>query len=125
MRFAQTTGMLSETLQTKNFRPYGRLHRSPRSVQYLAQCQLRARYGMELGINADDGSLVTPNFRYSYVGLRGDWGTFNMGRLDSSAPTGFSSTSTSSRDASDRMSSADSALMISAGRICPKSCASA
>jgi predicted porin len=49
---------------------------------------LQALYGLELGINADNGSLVSPNFRYSYVGLRGSWGTFNMGRLDSSAPTG-------------------------------------
>ena len=47
-----------------------------------------ALYGMELGINADDGSLVSPNFRYSFVGLTGSWGTFNMGRLDSSVPTG-------------------------------------
>ncbi len=47
-----------------------------------------AIYGLEFGINADDGSLVTPNFRYAYVGLQGQWGTFNMGRLDSSAPTG-------------------------------------
>lgn len=49
---------------------------------------LQALYGVELGINADNGSLVAPNFRYSYVGLKGGWGTFNMGRLDSSAPTG-------------------------------------
>jgi len=47
-----------------------------------------ALYGLEFGINADDGSLVTPNFRYAYVGLQGKWGTFNMGRTDSSAPTG-------------------------------------
>ena len=47
-----------------------------------------ALYGVELGINADDGSLVSPNFRYSFVGLAGNWGTFNMGRLDSSVPTG-------------------------------------
>jgi len=47
-----------------------------------------AIYGLEFGINADEGSLVTPNFRYAYVGLQGQWGTFNMGRLDSSAPTG-------------------------------------
>lgn len=49
---------------------------------------LAALYGVELGINADDGSLVSPNFRYSFVGLSGGWGTFNMGRLDSSVPTG-------------------------------------
>jgi predicted porin len=47
-----------------------------------------AIYGLEFGINADDGSLVSPNFRYAYVGLQGNWGTFNMGRTDSSAPTG-------------------------------------
>ena len=32
-----------------------------------------AIYGLEFGINADDGSLVTPNFRYAYVGLQGQW----------------------------------------------------
>lgn len=47
-----------------------------------------AVYGLELGINGDDGTLVSPNFRYTYVGLTGGWGTFNMGRLDSSVPTG-------------------------------------
>jgi predicted porin len=47
-----------------------------------------ALYGLELGINANNGTLVSPNFRYSYVGLTGNWGTFNMGRLDSSVPTG-------------------------------------
>jgi len=47
-----------------------------------------ALYGLELGINADDGTLVSPNFRFSYVGLKGGWGTFNVGRLDSSVPTG-------------------------------------
>ena len=47
-----------------------------------------AIYGLEFGINADDGSLVSPNFRFAYVGLQGQWGTFNMGRTDSSAPTG-------------------------------------
>lgn len=47
-----------------------------------------ALYGLELGINGDDGTFVSPNFRFSYVGLKGGWGTFNMGRLDSSVPTG-------------------------------------
>jgi len=47
-----------------------------------------AIYGLEFGINADDGSLVSPNFRYAYAGLQGKWGTFNVGRTDSSAPTG-------------------------------------
>lgn len=51
---------------------------------------LKALFGLELGINADTGafaSTVSP-FRHSYVGLAGNFGTFAMGRLDSYNPTG-------------------------------------
>ena len=48
----------------------------------------QALFSLEFGINTQNGSLVSPPFRNSYVGLRGSWGTFNMGRLDSSVPTG-------------------------------------
>lgn len=44
-----------------------------------------AVFGLEFGINADDGSLTSPPFRFSYVGLRGAWGTAVAGRLDSGA----------------------------------------
>jgi predicted porin len=47
-----------------------------------------ALFGLELGLNADDGSLTTPAYRNSYVGLQGGWGTFAMGRLDSGTPVG-------------------------------------
>ena len=50
---------------------------------------LKALFGMEMGIDADQGSLTSPAFRHSYVGLSGrQWGTLVMGRLDSSAPAG-------------------------------------
>lgn len=49
---------------------------------------LQALWGLEYGFNADDGSLVSPPLRYAFVGLKGDWGVFNLGRLDSSVPTG-------------------------------------
>jgi predicted porin len=46
---------------------------------------LRAVFGLELGINADEGTLTTPAYRHSFVGMRNDWGTFVLGRLDSGA----------------------------------------
>lgn len=50
---------------------------------------LKALFGMEMGIDVDQGSLTSPAFRHSYVGLSGrQWGTLMMGRLDSSAPAG-------------------------------------
>lgn len=49
---------------------------------------MAALYGLEMGISADSGILTTPMFRNSYVGLRGNWGTMAMGRLDSANPTG-------------------------------------
>lgn len=48
---------------------------------------LQGLFGLELGIGSDDGSIGTPAFRNSYVGLRGAWGTAAMGRIDSAAPT--------------------------------------
>ncbi|HET6827359.1 MAG TPA: porin [Ramlibacter sp.] len=47
-----------------------------------------ALFGLEMGLDADTGAATTPNFRHSYVGLRGGWGTFAAGRLDSANPTG-------------------------------------
>lgn len=51
---------------------------------------LKAAFGLEYGINADDGSLAsTVNaFRNSYVGLVGGFGAVALGRLDSANPTG-------------------------------------
>lgn len=49
---------------------------------------LRALYGVEGGFNADDGTLVSPALRNSYVGLGGGWGILALGRLDSGNPTG-------------------------------------
>ena len=47
-----------------------------------------AMFGLEMGSNADTGTLTTPAFRNSYVALRGDYGTLALGRLDSANPTG-------------------------------------
>jgi predicted porin len=49
---------------------------------------MAAVYGLEMGISADSGVFTSPVFRNSYVGLRGNWGTMAMGRLDSANPTG-------------------------------------
>ena len=49
---------------------------------------MTALFGMEMGLDADTGSLTTPAFRNSYAGLRGGLGTVAMGRLDSANPTG-------------------------------------
>ncbi|WP_051442945.1 porin [Curvibacter gracilis] len=58
-----------------------------RGVEDLGAGQ-QAVFGIEFGINAPNGSLVSPPMRNAYVGLRGSWGTLNMGRLDSDTPTG-------------------------------------
>jgi predicted porin len=46
---------------------------------------MQALFGMEMGLDADTGSLTTPAFRNSYVGLRGGLGTVALG---SANPTG-------------------------------------
>lgn len=58
-----------------------------RSVEDLGG-GLQALFGMEFGFNADNGALLDPAFRNTYVGLRGGWGTVALGRLDSANPTG-------------------------------------
>ncbi len=49
---------------------------------------LQASFGLEMGLNADAGTVTDPAFRNSYVALRGGWGTVALGRLDSANPTG-------------------------------------
>lgn len=49
---------------------------------------MAALFGLEMGISADTGTFTAPVYRNSYVGLRGNWGTMAMGRLDSANPTG-------------------------------------
>ena len=49
---------------------------------------LQAQFGLEMGFNADTGSLLDPMYRNSYVALRGGWGAVALGRLDSANPTG-------------------------------------
>lgn len=49
---------------------------------------MQALFGLEMGYGADTGVPGNPNFRNSYVALRGGWGTVALGRLDSANPTG-------------------------------------
>jgi predicted porin len=49
---------------------------------------LSALFGLEMGLGADVGNLTEPVFRNSYVGLRGQFGSVALGRLDSANPTG-------------------------------------
>ena len=49
---------------------------------------LRAMFGMEMGLSANNGTPSDPFYRNSYVGLGGGWGTLALGRLDSANPTG-------------------------------------
>lgn len=49
---------------------------------------MAAMFGLEMGTDADTGTLTTPAFRNSYVALRGGYGTLALGRLDSANPTG-------------------------------------
>lgn len=49
---------------------------------------MAALFGLEMGIEADAGTLTAPVFRNSYVGLSDSVGTLALGRLDSANPTG-------------------------------------
>jgi predicted porin len=49
---------------------------------------LRALFGLEMGLDADAGTVTSPAYRHSYVGLGGSAGTVALGRLDSGNPTG-------------------------------------
>lgn len=50
---------------------------------------LKGLFGLEMGLNADNGTATDPFYRHSYVGL-GDaaWGTLALGRLDSGTVVG-------------------------------------
>lgn len=49
---------------------------------------LNAVFGLEMGFASDTGSVTTPAYRNSYVGLAGGFGAVAAGRLDSANPTG-------------------------------------
>lgn len=49
---------------------------------------LKGVFGLEFGYAADSGTMGTPAFRNSYVGLAGGFGGVALGRLDSANPTG-------------------------------------
>jgi predicted porin len=49
---------------------------------------LKAMFGLEMGLSANNGTQTNPLFRNSYVALGGGWGTVALGRLDSANPTG-------------------------------------
>ena len=47
MSLAETTAVLCKTFQPENLGTYRGLHRTTRSLQYVAQCQSRIRYQMQ------------------------------------------------------------------------------
>lgn len=49
---------------------------------------MKAVFGLEMGLSSDTGTMTTPPFRNSFIGLTGGFGGFAMGRLDSANPTG-------------------------------------
>jgi predicted porin len=48
---------------------------------------LKALFGLEMGISSDTGASSTPMYRNSYIGIGGDFGVVNIGRIDSAAPS--------------------------------------
>lgn len=44
---------------------------------------LAAQFGLELGFDSSTGLALSPQFRHSYVALKGGFGTLALGRLDS------------------------------------------
>ncbi|MES2184811.1 MAG: porin [Pseudomonadota bacterium] len=49
---------------------------------------LAAMFGLEMGYDSSTGAALVPQFRNSYVGLKGGFGMLALGRLDSGAPVG-------------------------------------
>ncbi|HEX5685828.1 MAG TPA: porin [Ideonella sp.] len=49
---------------------------------------MKAQFGLEMGLNADTGASTTPAYRNAYVALGSGLGTVALGRLDSANPTG-------------------------------------
>ncbi|WP_159917771.1 porin [Pantoea sp. 18069] len=49
---------------------------------------LAAQFGLEMGFDASSGVTTQPPYRNSYVGLKGNWGSLALGRLDSGTPVG-------------------------------------
>jgi predicted porin len=49
---------------------------------------MKAMFGLEMGLNADTGASTTPAYRNAYVALGSGLGTVALGRLDSTNPTG-------------------------------------
>lgn len=49
---------------------------------------LTALFGLEMGFDLSSGAPLTPLFRHSYVGLKGNFGALALGRLDTATPVG-------------------------------------
>jgi len=75
------TGSLSQTLITGNASRLGF-----KGTEDLGG-GLKALFGLEMGISSDTGASSTPMYRNSYVGIGGDFGVVNIGRIDSAAPS--------------------------------------
>ena len=75
------TGSISQTLITGNASRLGF-----KGVEDLGG-GLKALFGLEMGVSSDTGASSTPMYRNSYVGIGGDFGVVNIGRIDSAAPS--------------------------------------
>jgi predicted porin len=75
------TGSISQTLITGNASRLGF-----KGVEDL-DGGLKVLFGLEMGISSDTGAASTPMYRNSYVGVSGDFGVVNIGRIDSAAPS--------------------------------------
>lgn len=49
---------------------------------------LKAQFGLEMGFDASNGTALVPQFRHSFVGIKGDFGGVALGRLDSTTSVG-------------------------------------
>lgn len=49
---------------------------------------LSAQFGLEMGFDTSSGAATLPQYRHSYVGLKGGFGTLALGRLDSGTSVG-------------------------------------
>lgn len=75
------TGSVTQTLITGNASRFG-----AKGTEDLGG-GLKALFGLEMGISSDTGASSSPVYRNSYVGISGDFGVVNIGRIDSAAPS--------------------------------------
>jgi predicted porin len=75
------TGSVSQTLIMGNASRFG-----VKGTEDLGG-GLKAFFGLEAAISSDTGATTSPMYRNSFVGIGGDFGVVNIGRIDSAAPS--------------------------------------